>query len=35
MARKLYVDLGTNTQILIDNVKFNANIVRGGLNWKF
>jgi outer membrane immunogenic protein len=31
----LYVDLGTNTQILIDNVKFNANLVRGGLNWKF
>jgi outer membrane immunogenic protein len=31
----LYVDLGTNTQILVDNVKFNTNIVRGGLNWKF
>jgi len=31
----LYVDLGTNTQILIDNVKFNTNIVRGGVNWKF
>ena len=31
----LYVDLGSETQILVDNVKFNTNIVRGGLNWKF
>ncbi len=31
----LYVNLGTNTQILVDNVKFNTNIVRGGVNWKF
>jgi outer membrane immunogenic protein len=31
----LYVDLGTQTQIVIDNVKFTTNIVRGGLNWRF
>jgi len=29
----LHVDLGTNAQLLVDNVKFNTEIVRGGLNW--
>lgn len=31
----LYVDLGANTQLLADSVKFNANIFRGGVNWHF
>jgi outer membrane immunogenic protein len=31
----LYVDLGSQNQLLIDNVKFTTNIVRGGLNFKF
>jgi outer membrane immunogenic protein len=31
----LYVDLGTQTQITVDSVKFNDNIVRGGLNLRF
>jgi outer membrane immunogenic protein len=31
----LYVDLGTDTQLLADNVKYNTNIFRGGLNWRF
>ena len=31
----LYVDLGTNAQLLLDNVKFNTNIVRVGVNWRF
>jgi outer membrane immunogenic protein len=31
----LYVDLGTNAQLLVDNVKFNTNIFRGGVNWHF
>jgi outer membrane immunogenic protein len=31
----LHVDLGTNTQLLVDNVKFYSEIVRGGLNWHF
>ena len=31
----LYVDLGSQTQMLDDSVKFNANIVRAGLNVKF
>lgn len=31
----LYVDLGSQTQLLDDSVKFNANIVRAGLNVKF
>jgi len=31
----LYVDLGTNTQLVADNVKFNTSIFRGGLNWRF
>jgi outer membrane immunogenic protein len=31
----LHVDLGTQTQLLIDNVKFTSEIVRGGLNLKF
>ncbi len=31
----LYIDLGTNAQLLADNVKFNTNIVRAGVNWRF
>jgi outer membrane immunogenic protein len=31
----LYVDLGTQTQITFDNVKFNTNIVRAGVNLHF
>ena len=31
----LYVNLPTTTLLFIDSVKFNANIVRVGLNWKF
>ena len=31
----LYVDLGTQTQINVDNVKFNTNIVRAGVNLHF
>src|SRR5215831_11082973 len=31
----LYVNLGTQTQINIDSVKFNANIVRAGVNLHF
>jgi outer membrane immunogenic protein len=31
----LYVDLGSQTHLLDDSVKFNANIVRAGLNVKF
>jgi len=31
----LYVDLGTQTQINFDNVKFNTNIVRAGVNLHF
>jgi outer membrane immunogenic protein len=31
----LYVDLGSQTQLLDDSVKFNVNIVRAGLNVKF
>lgn len=31
----LHVDLGSQTQLLVDNVKFTTEIVRGGLNWKF
>jgi len=31
----IHVDLGTQTQLLIDNVKFTSEIVRGGLNFRF
>jgi hypothetical protein len=31
----LYVNLPATTLLFIDSVKFNANIVRVGLNWKF
>jgi outer membrane immunogenic protein len=31
----LYVDLGTNTQLIVDNVKFDTNIFRAGANWHF
>jgi outer membrane immunogenic protein len=31
----LYVNLPTTTLLFIDSVKFNSNIVRAGLNWKF
>jgi outer membrane immunogenic protein len=31
----LYVDLGTQTQITVDSVKFTTNLVRGGLNLRF
>jgi outer membrane immunogenic protein len=31
----LHVDLGSQTQLLVDNVKFTTEIVRGGLNWRF
>jgi outer membrane immunogenic protein len=31
----LYVDLGSQNQILLDSVKFTTNIVRGGVNLKF
>jgi len=31
----LFVDLGSQNQIIIDNVKFTANIVRGGVNLHF
>ena len=31
----LYVALGSQNQIVIDNVKFSTNIVRGGLNLHF
>lgn len=31
----LYVDLGSQNQIVVDNVKFSTNIVRGGLNLHF
>jgi outer membrane immunogenic protein len=31
----LYVDFGTNAQVLVDNVKFNTNIIRAGVNWRF
>jgi outer membrane immunogenic protein len=31
----LYVDLGTNTQLIVDNVKFTTNILRVGGNWHF
>ncbi|MGA2817094.1 MAG: outer membrane beta-barrel protein [Xanthobacteraceae bacterium] len=31
----LYVDLGSQNQILLDNVKFTTSMVRGGVNLKF
>jgi outer membrane immunogenic protein len=31
----LHVDLGTNNQLLVDSVKFDADIVRAGMNWRF
>ena len=31
----IYVNLGTQTQINVDSVTFNTNIVRGGLNLHF
>jgi hypothetical protein len=31
----MYVDLGSQNQIVIDNVKFKTNIVRAGLNLHF
>jgi outer membrane immunogenic protein len=31
----LHVDLGTQTQINFDSVKFTTDIVRGGLNLRF
>jgi outer membrane immunogenic protein len=31
----MYVDLGTQNQLLVDAVKFNTNIVRAGLNLRF
>ena len=34
-AEYLYVDLGSQNQIVIDNVKFKTNIVRAGLNLHF
>jgi outer membrane immunogenic protein len=34
-AEYLYVNLGTQTQINVDNVKFNTNIVRAGINLHF
>jgi opacity protein-like surface antigen len=31
----LFVDLDTNTQLVVDNVKFNTDIFRAGANWHF
>jgi outer membrane immunogenic protein len=31
----LFVDLGSQNQIIVDNVKFTTNIVRGGVNLHF
>jgi hypothetical protein len=31
----LFVDFDTNTQLVVDNVKFNTNIFRVGANWHF
>jgi outer membrane immunogenic protein len=31
----MYVNLGTQTQIIVDSVKFNTNIVRAGVNLHF
>ena len=31
----MYVNLGTQTQINVDSVKFNTNIVRAGVNLHF
>ena len=31
----MYVNLGTQTQINVDSVKFNTNIVRAGINLHF
>ena len=31
----LHVDLGTQTQITVDSVKFTTDLVRGGINLRF
>ena len=31
----LYVNLPPTTLLFVDRVKFNSNIARVGLNWKF